>query len=204
MRVVVLAANGQLGEPVAKKLAADGHQVRGFVRHLPEQSASDLQIEYFQGDALNEESVMAAVAGQDAAVNAIGGGTLRKNTVETDTTRVVLKVLREAGIKRYIAMSSGMVAPVSFVFDRIIKPLVFRNLYRQHIEREALVRGTELDWTIVRPARLTNKAARGYIESVAERPRGPISIGRNDVADFISKVIAQQLYYRQAVFLVSK
>jgi len=204
LRALVLGANGQLGKAVAQRLAADGHQVRGFVRRLPEQSASISQIEYFQGNAIEQKSVLAALSGQDVVVNAIGSGTLRRNTVETDTARVVLKALSHTDITRYIAMSSGMVTPVSLLFDKVIKPIVFRNLYREHREVEALVRATHLDWTIVRPAKLTNRPPRGYIESVTNRPRGPIAISRSDVADFIAKAIAQDLYHCQAVFLVSR
>lgn len=204
MRVLVLAANGKLGRAITDRLANKGHIVRGFVRHLRDQSVSIPSVEYFQGNALEAESVSVALSGQEVVVNAIGSGTLRKNTVETDTTRVVLDALNRNGISRYIAMSSGMVSPVSFVFDQIIKPIIFRNLYREHVEREALIRATNLDWTIVRPSRLTDRPARGYVESTSARPRGPITISRNDVADFVSRVIAQDLYHREAVFLVSQ
>jgi uncharacterized protein YbjT (DUF2867 family) len=108
------------------------------------------------------------------------------------------------GIKRYIALSAAIVADVSFIFDRIIRPLIFRNLYREHREVENLIRASSLDWTIVRPPKLTNRPPRSYIESVVKRPRGPITISRTDVADFISKVIAEDLYHQQAVFLTSR
>jgi putative NADH-flavin reductase len=189
---------------IAERLAHDGQAVRGFVRHLPDQNASRPRIEYFQGNALETDSILAALPGQDIVVNAIGSGTLKKNSVETDTTRAVLAALSRTRIRRYIAISSGMVAPVSFVFDRVIKPILFRNLYREHIERESLIRATALNWTIIRPSRLTDRPARGYVESTTARPDGPIAISRSDVADFISKVVAEDLYHRQAVFLVSR
>jgi uncharacterized protein YbjT (DUF2867 family) len=204
MRVLVLAAHGKLGRVVAERLDADGHEVRGFVRRLPDKSATTRQIEYFQGNALEQETVFAALSGQEVVVNTIGPGTIKKNTVETATTRVVLQALARTSVVRYIAMSSAMVAPVSFVFDRIVKPLIFRNLYREHCEKEALVRSTNLDWTIVRPSKLTDRLAKGYIESTTVRPKGPITISRGDVADLVSKVIIQRLYVRQAVFLVSR
>ncbi len=204
MRILVLGANGRLGKVIAERLADDGHDVRGLVRRVPGQGASVPRIEYVEGDALEEPSLHMALAGQDIVMNAIGSGTLRRNTVETDTTRAVLQALSHGTTRRYIAMSSGMVAPVSFVFDRIIKLLIFRNVYREHRTLEALVRASNLDWTIVRPSRLTDRPARGYIESATARPRGPISITRRDVADFISKVVAQDLYHCEAVFLVSR
>jgi uncharacterized protein YbjT (DUF2867 family) len=204
MRVLVLGANGQLGRVVAEKLVIEGHQVRGFARRIPAGEDRLPHAEYFEGDALNENSILKALSGQDVVVNTIGSGTLRKNTVETDTTRLVLKAMIQTPIKKYIAMSAGMVAPVSFVFDHIIRPLFFGNLYREHREVEDLVRASNLDWTIVRPPKLTNRPARGYVESTDARPKGPITFSRSDVAAFISKVIANKLYWHQAVFLTSR
>ena len=65
MRVLVLGANGQLGKVIVNKLAADGHQITGFLRHLPSEIASGAHIEYFVGDATNEKSVAESLSGRD-------------------------------------------------------------------------------------------------------------------------------------------
>lgn len=58
----------------------------------------------------------------------------------------------------------------------------FANKERQ----EALVTGNDLDWTIIRPARLTNGPATGRLRA---QPRLPVtirdSISRADVAQFV-------------------
>jgi uncharacterized protein YbjT (DUF2867 family) len=97
-----------------------------------------------------------------------------------------------------------MVVPVSFFFDRIVRPLFLSNLYREHRLVEELVRASDLDWTIVRPPRLSSRPPRGYFEGIDERPKGPISLSRADVSDFISKVLANGAYRLQAVFLTSR
>jgi uncharacterized protein YbjT (DUF2867 family) len=204
MRVLVLGANGKLGHVVAERLAASGHEVRGFVRRIRPGSHVLPRLEYVKGDALLESCVIAALSAEEVVINTIGSGTLKSNTVETDTTRVVLSALQRTSVTRYIAMSAGMVAPVSFVFDHIVRPLIFANVYREHREVEALVRASGLDWTIIRPPKLRDGPARGYTESASERPAGPLAISRTDVADFLAKVIAQDLYHRQAVFVMSR
>jgi uncharacterized protein YbjT (DUF2867 family) len=203
VNVLVIGANGQLGRAVAAKLAGDGHRVRAFMRH-PEVSIIRPNIEAFHGDANDETLVVAASEGQNAVVNAIGSGTIRRNTIESDTTRVVLRALARTPLKRYIAISAGMLAPISFVFDNIIRPLFLGNLYREHRLVEDLVRASDLDWTIVRPPRLSNRPPRGYFEATAERPRGSVILSRADVADFISKTLANDAYRHQAVFLTSR
>src|SRR5215813_13825816 len=103
MNVLVLGANGQLGRAVFSRLAADGQRVRAFMRR-PASVVAPPAIEVFQGDAMQEAAVREAAVGQEAVVDAIGSGTLRYNTIESDTTRVVLGALR--GFQGwYLAMS---------------------------------------------------------------------------------------------------
>jgi len=203
VNILVLGANGQLGRALVVKLAGDGHRVRAFMRH-PDTNPGRPNVEPFHGDATDEIAVVAASRRQDAVVNTIGSGTIQKNAIESDATRVILRALARTGVKRYVAMSAGMVAPVSFVFDNIIRPLLLDNLYREHRLVEELVRSSGLDWTIVRPPRLSNRPPRGYLEATTKRPRGPIILSRSDVADFIAKVLANDAYRHQAVFITSR
>lgn len=203
MNVLVLGANGQLGRAIVAKLASEGHRVRAFMRRT-DVEVNWPNVELFRGDATDEISIVEASKGQDAVVNAIGSGTIRRNTIESDTTRVTLRALARTPIKKYIAMSAGMVVPVSFAFDNIVRPLFLGNLYREHRLVEDLVRASDLDWTIVRPPRLSNRPSRGYLESTVKRPKGRITLSRIDVADFISKALATDAFQHQAVFLTSR
>ena len=86
-RVLVLGAGGQLGQAVVARLAQDGYRVRAFQRRAA--ADRDPAVEVVLGTALDREAVARAAADQDAVVNVIGSGTLRRNTVESDTTAAV-------------------------------------------------------------------------------------------------------------------
>jgi uncharacterized protein YbjT (DUF2867 family) len=202
-RVLVLGASGQLGQAVVARLAQDNYRVRAFQRRPLADEAAD-GVEVFLGDALDRDAVARSAEGQDAVVNAIGSGTLRANTVESDTTAAVVAVLQRTGPQRYVGMSAGLVADVSFIFDHLIRPLVLGNLYREHLAVERLIRQSDLDWTIVRPTRLVNAPARGYLESTDRLPRRTMNTSRADVAAFIAKELREGRYLHQAVFLASK
>jgi uncharacterized protein YbjT (DUF2867 family) len=227
MQILVLGASGQLGQAAVARLVGHGHQVRAFMRRPPAASPAP-GVDVCLGDALDRGAVAGAAAAQDAVVNAIGSGTLRANTVESDTTAVVVEVLQRTGPRRYIGMSAGLVAPVGFVFDHVIRPLVFGNLYREHLAVERLVCNSDLDWTIVRPPRLTNGPCHGYVAATDVRlqraaalsapqaarrwPRRPddvrlqgaFGMSRADVAAFIADELVQNKYVHRAVFLVPK
>jgi uncharacterized protein YbjT (DUF2867 family) len=200
---VVLGAGGQLGQAVTTRLAMDGLQVRAFQRRASE-VPPEQGVEVVLGDARDRDAVERALENQDAVINTIGSGTLRRNTVESDTTAAVLAAVQRRGPRRYVGMSAGLVADVSFVFDHLIRPLILGNLYREHVAVEKLIRATDLDWTIVRPSRLINAPPRGYVEASEKLPRRTMNTTRADVAAFIAKELRDGHYVRQAVFVVSE
>lgn len=70
--------------------------------------------------------------------------------------------------------------------ERIFVPLRLRAEFADKERQEALVTSSDLDWTIVRPARLTNGPVTGRLRA---QPRLTISIrnsvSRADVAEFV-------------------
>ncbi len=66
-RILILGATGMLGQPVTRSLVKMGNQVRVLVRNSEKarQMLGD-EIEIVKGDALNRETIQAAVVGCDA------------------------------------------------------------------------------------------------------------------------------------------
>jgi hypothetical protein len=95
----------------------------------------------------------------------------------------------QAGIRRVVVESTA------FLFkDSIIPPtyligrLFFGGIVRDACEMENVFRKSELDWTIVRPPRLTDKPRSGkYRVEEGRLPRFGFTISRADVADFMIK-----------------
>jgi uncharacterized protein YbjT (DUF2867 family) len=202
MRVVVLGAAGQLGRDVVRALVAHGHTVRGAVRRPPD-PALPSSVETRIADARNENEARAAMSGFDAVVNVIGGGTLRRNDVASSTSAVVVAAAQEVAMKRYIAMSAGMVALDWPLFKYALRALVFRHILAEHRRVEEIVRASGLDWTIVRPSALTNRPPTGYVASL-ELQRRAFVTARGDVAAFIADELESGKYIRKAVFIASR
>ena len=205
MRVIVLGAAGLLGREVVREVSARGNEVTAFVRRPPT-LAFDKRVRIETGDARELASVSRVIEGHDAVVNTIGGGTLGWNDVESSTTTIAVNAARNVGVRRYIAMSAGMVAlepPISLLFRFVLRPLLFEHIYAEHLRVEAIVRASMLLWTIVRPPRLTGRPPRGYIASL-ERQKGCLSASRADVAAFIATEIERNEYVCRAAFIASR
>ena len=182
MRIVVLGAAGQLGREVVSALTASQHIVRAVVRRPPVPALATL-VDVHKADARNKTQIKEAITGFDAVINAIGAGTLRRNDVESTTTGIAVAAAEEVGVKRYIAMSAGMVA--------------------LDCQVEQIVSASRLAWTIVRPPRLTNRPPAGYVAS-SERQPNLFLAARADVAAFIADEVRSDRYIRQAVFVASR
>jgi putative NADH-flavin reductase len=109
MRVAVLGAGGQLGREVVTALLPRGHMIAAVMRR-PAESLFASVVEARPADARNESEVQEAIRDCEAVVNVIGGGTLRRNDIASSASAIVVPAIEALGIKRYIAMSAGMVA----------------------------------------------------------------------------------------------
>jgi putative NADH-flavin reductase len=190
MNIVIFGATGPLGRRITQTALADGHQVTAFVR-----TASRLdphpQLQQVTGDVLDPASVAAAMPGHDAVISALGhsspsaaGRSLYPGACH------IISAMQTAGVSRLIWISSHGVGDArgrsGFVFERIFVPLRLRAEFADKERQEALVTASDLDWTIVRPARLTNGPATGRLRARA-RLQVTIrdSISRADVAQFV-------------------
>jgi hypothetical protein len=111
--------------------------------------------------------------------------------------------MERQGVRRLVCIT-GLGAGDSrghggFLFDKVIMPLLLRNVYADKDWQEAIVRQSSLDWTLVRPMVLTDKPAADKIEALVDLAtvHGG-TIPRSDVAKFIVNELSERRWLRQA------
>jgi putative NADH-flavin reductase len=190
MRLLVFGASGPLGRALTQAALAPGHQVTAYVR-TPGRLGSHPGLREVTGDVLDAATVAAAVPGHDAVVSALGHS--RPSPVGHDLhpgTAHIIAAMNAAQVSRLIWISSHGVGDArghsGFLFERVFVPWRLRAEFADKERQEALVTASDLDWTIIRPARLTNGPATGRPRA---QPRLPVTIGdsisRADVAQFV-------------------
>ncbi len=187
-----------LGRQVVRQASARGHDLTAFVRRPPS-PAFGPSIRVQIGDAMRQDEVCAALAGQQAVVNTIGGGTLRPNQIVPRTTAVAVAAAQSMHVTHHIAMSSFLVTVDWPIFRYVLIPLIYRNVTAGQRCTEQLVTASSLDWTIVRPSRLTNWTASGYALSM-EQPSS-FFVSLQDVAAFIVDELDRDAHIREALFV---
>ncbi len=125
MKVFVTGATGFVGHHVAKALAADGADLRLLVRKTSNlANLEGIEGDTFVGDLASPESIKNALAGCDAVMHVAADYRLwipdpaAMYRANVDGTRELLRMAREAGVRRFVYTSS--VATMHFRTDGIV------------------------------------------------------------------------------------
>ena len=166
VRVVIAGGHGQIALRLTAQLAGRGDVVTGVVRN-PDHRAD---VENAGGTAVvldletaTVDDLAAQLTGADAVVFAAGAGpnsgVPRKDTVDRAAAVLLADAAQQAGVRRYLLVSAMGVddepAPDSGE--------VWVAYLRAKRAAEEAVRATELDWTILRPGRLTDDPGVGRV-----------------------------------------
>ncbi|WP_167514789.1 NAD(P)-dependent oxidoreductase [Mesorhizobium intechi] len=204
MKILVLGATGKTGRLIVSKAIAEGHEVVALVRSR--EKAGDLAgAELAEGDARDAVALARAIAGCDAVVSSLGTAMspFREVTLLSTATRALVGVMERQNIRRLVCIT-GLGAGDSrghggFFFDRLVLPLLLRKVYEDKDRQEDAIRGSTLDWTIVRPMVLNDKPPRGRVKALTDLSgvHGG-TIARADVADFVVQQLTADTWLRKS------
>jgi putative NADH-flavin reductase len=146
-----------------------------------------------QGALTDVNEIRAAMHGQDAVLCALGlrptfAHVVKRNTILSDATRLILAEMRRAGVRRLICQttlglgdSRGM---GGFVYSAVELPVFLGRMYADKADQEDAVIASDCDWTILRPAALMDGPMTGaYALCTSASARGLTwKVSRADVA----------------------
>ncbi|GGS66021.1 NAD(P)-dependent oxidoreductase [Nonomuraea spiralis] len=191
MRLVIFGATGGTGRELVRQALDLGHEVTAVVRD-PARLPADLRdrVETVTADVADPQAIAPAIKGRDAVLIALGSRDRGPTTVHTTSMRSITQAMERVSARRLLLVSAaGLVTDAGDgPFTRyVLKPLVvqplFKNSYTDLAAAERLLRARDLDWTIVRPARLLNSGLTGrYRTAVDLNVRGGRSTTRADLA----------------------
>lgn len=184
MKITIVGAHGSIAMLLHPMLIEAGHSVRGIIRK--EEQADDLRrlgVEPVIADIEKEDDISEAVGNVDAVLFAAGAGpgsgAERKWTVDRDGAIKLMSACHKNDIERYVIISA-------MGLDEPRGNEVFKVYQKAKAEADEALRVSGLDYTIVKPGRLTDDSRTGNISVGTELDRGEIP--REDVAAVIKEV----------------
>jgi len=208
MNILVIGAAGRTGKAVVEQAVAAGHQVTAFVHTADGYKAPDVRV--IEGDAADSAAMDAAVLGQDAVIDAIGGKTppYKATTLETSVAGTVITSMQRNGVRRLVVISMMGVGESKAsvpIYERLLVSTFLRGEDKDKSAMEAAVEGSGLDWVILRPPFLTDGSAKGNVRVFsAEAGEKAHTITRADLASFMLAQLSSDEHLHQAVTIANR
>jgi len=198
-KLLVIGASRGIGLETVKAALLAGHSVRALARSSASIPIQNTNLEKVSGDALDTDTIRNALKDVEAVIQTLGvdispRAIFQPTTLFSQSTRILVDAMKEAGVKRLIAVT-GLGAGDSrghggLLYDAVVFPLLLKRVYDDKDVQEWIIRSSGLDWTIVRPGLLTNRPATGqYRVLTAPNDWRFGVISRADVADFLVRQI---------------
>ena len=217
MKLAIFAATGGIGRQVLEQAVAAGHDVTAVVRN-PKKLSSAVRVARADLASPDPAVLESAVRGADAVISALGPVSTSETGVAWQGTQAIVQAMRATGVRRIIVVSAAPISTVpspgrptppkhdpgdGFFMRHVFSPLikaVLRKHYADLARMEDVLRDSGLDWTVVRPPRLTDQALTGtYRTATGQNLRRGVLISRADVADLMLRVLKQPQTVRQAI-----
>ena len=206
MKLTIFGATGNLGLQLVTKALEEGHEVTAVVRNPAKLTLRSPLLHIVQADVTDPDAILPTLDHADVVISAIGPNGNEVTTICQDSAKSIVTAMEKAGVRRLLWTSGSMIADDgdNFFMRNIAKPMVRKlmsNVADGMTKAEAVIHNSRLDWTVVRPPRLTDKPA-GKIRSSLEGNVG-MKMARTDVATYELGILADQTTIRRNVFIAN-
>jgi putative NADH-flavin reductase len=177
-----------------------GHKVTLYARNPAKCTISNPNLKLVKGELTDVEGMKKALEGCDISVFTAGVMGNKPTTVISDGVKKAIEATEAQHIKRFIAVTSLGLGDTweqaLWTFRKIIVPLFIRGSFADKQLGEDYIMKSNLDWIIIRPARLLDKPpSRNYRFGMDPNIRGRVS--RDDVAHFMMTQLDDDTFIRK-------
>jgi putative NADH-flavin reductase len=217
MKLTIFAATGGIGRQALQQAVAAGHDVTAVVRN-PKKLAGEVRIVTADLAAPDPAALQSAVEGADAVLSGLGPRSMSEAGIASQGTRAIVQAMKATDVRRIVVISAAPISTVpspsrpkppkhdpgeGFFMRNLLSPLI-KGMLRKHYAdlalMEDILRDSSLDWTVLRPPRLTNRPLTGtYRTAYEQNLRRGLLISRADVAHLMLRVLKQPETIERAI-----
>jgi putative NADH-flavin reductase len=206
MKIAILGSTGFLGKVLLEKALDAGYQVRTLVRNPDKLGEFKDRVEFIQGNVFQANDIEETVLGMEAVLSTVGPP--QRNPGDPAEYEQAMKdlvaALEKQNIRRLIHVGGSVNAggenenwTIGRRLLRLFLNVVFKpGLVAKQLEWEVL-KGSNLDWTLVRPPHIVKGKALGKV-SADEKNLSRTNVNVEDLADFMLAQIDSKDWIRKA------
>jgi putative NADH-flavin reductase len=221
MKLTIFAATGGIGRQLLEQAVDAGHDVTAVVRHpqnLPGELAGQVRVVAADLAAPGPAALTSAVQGADGVLSGLGPRSSTDAGITSRGTQAIVAAMQAAGARRIVVVSAAPVGTVpspgrpnppkhdpgdGLIMRHLLNPAIkaaLRKHYADLAQMEDILRASDLDWTAVRPPRLTDKPLTGtYRTAHGQNLRRGLVISRADVAHYMLRALQQLETIKQTI-----
>jgi putative NADH-flavin reductase len=213
MKIALIGATGGSGRFFLQLATDAGHEVTALARRVEKLAEWKDRVELRQADGHDAASLKAALGPEiDVVVNIVGASNPLQARKVIDlysaTATHLVDAMQHHGIGRLISVSSSGVEPQEndhWLYTHVLKRFFLQPMYDDMLRMEAILRGSGIDFTIVRPPYLTRGAPTGeYRVSVNANFTDDETLRRGDLAHFLLRACEDPQTWSKSMVALSE
>jgi putative NADH-flavin reductase len=204
MNIIIFGSNGGIGSQTVEQALAAGHNVTAIARRPESVKIQHECLKVIRGDVMDINSIIAPMRGQEVVVSSLGTARSEATTLYSEGVSNIMTAMGQAGVRRLLCISASGLEPGPLwqkVAAKLFLWTFLKEMYLDLVRMETAVKASTLDWTIIRPPRLTNKPRTGHYDTAVNQHVSGSVISRADVADYIVNHLTDKQTYRGMVEL---
>lgn len=189
--ITIFGASGGTGQALTTEAREQGLETRAFNKKNP-----------------SPEDLRQAIIGADAVVIVFGPRPPYTDIFCAAETEKIVRAMEDTGVKRLICQTGAMIG--NYPLNRSFLFKIFSNQFKKNnprgyadrVAQEEAVKQSVLDWTVIKPPRLTEKTTDKTVSSGEKLKVGLLSsVSRKSLAKFIVNELLTPHHLRQVVFV---
>lgn len=210
MQITVLGAAGRIGQEVVRSALIKDYKIRVLVRNPDKLGKLKDQVEVIQGNLLNATLVEEAMMGSEAVINLSGAAKEPDQILKFERIgHILIEKLKAQRIKRLINISADVaILPMEKLelrrrVLRMITYLFYKDMkHVQDTVMKIIIAENEIDWTLIRPAFITDKPRTGNI-ILNDRKLPGMSVTLPDLGQFIVNQVESRDWIHKGPMIAS-
>lgn len=202
--ISVFGSSGKTGLCIVKQALANSYKVKALCRNPDSIPFKNTLLRIFTGSLLDKIQVHKTIEGSDAVICVFGPMKPYNDIFCAEATENIITSMMDAGIRRLICQTGALIGKTPVrrsLFMRLLMKTYngkFPESARDRDMQEELIMESPLDWTIVKPPRLTNSKRKGkYSTGENLKVSAFSSVTREDAADFILSMLESDSFLKR-------
>lgn len=202
MKILILGAHGKIAQLVRERLSETSDSpnlVRLFLRDANRIQNVRKNEEVMEGDAANFDDLVKALVDVDFVYANLAGKNIE------DQAKNIVKAMDAANKKRLVWISTlGIYDEVPGEFGKWNHQMLDGGYLETYAAAAEIIENSDLDYTIIRPAWLTNKDEVDFELTQKGEPFKGTEVSRKSIAAFVTEIMQEPNKYTKQSLGVNK